>query len=93
MDTSDLVPTEAGKLTIFSILQVTASSEAGVPVGSPGGCPEIKYILSAEATVSKDTKSAERLFAGESIWQFAAGKNRCDDAAKDKPNTVMDVMG
>ena len=92
MDTSDLLPTAVGKLTIFSILHVTASSEPGVPVGSPGGCPEVKYILSEEATVSKVTKSAERLFVGEPMWQLAAGKNCCDDAAKEKPSTVIDVM-
>jgi len=87
MDTENVAALAAGALTKFEILHVTASSEPAVPEGSPA-----KDILSSLATASKVTESAETLVE-ELTEQSAAGGCCCKDAANNKPDTVMDVMG
>ena len=93
IDTVDLALMAAGALTQFVILHVTASGDPALPKGKPTGCPVVKAILNSEATASNVTDDAETPFVGELTKQSAAGGSCCKDAAKDKPDIVMDVMG
>ncbi len=61
MKTDDLALTAAGVLTRFVILHVTASNEPAEPTGRPGGCPDLKDILSSVATASKVIESEGKL--------------------------------
>ncbi len=89
MDTENVALLATGALTKLEMVHFTASVDPPTPEDSPG---PVKDMTSCLATASKVTEFAETLVE-EPTEQSAACGCCCKDAANNKLDTVMDVMG